>query len=71
MFLNYAVLTISSGSMVDRGFEIGDRILVKKVPVESLEVGDFIAFFDYADPECLTPDLVTPTLKPTPNQQPM
>ncbi len=64
MFLNYAVLTISSGSMVDRGFEIGEQILVKKVAIESLEVGDYIAFFDYVDPKCQEPQNVTTNLKP-------
>ena len=66
MFLNYAVLTVSSGSMVDRGFEVGDQVLVKRVPAETLEVGDYIAFFDFVDPDCKTPDAVTSTLKPYP-----
>ena len=64
MFLNYAVLTVSSGSMVDRGFEVGDQVLVKRVPAETLEVGDFIAFFDYEDPNCSSPESVTASLTP-------
>ena len=64
MFLNHAVLTVSSGSMVDNGFEIGDQILIKKVDSNNYKVGDFVAFFDYEDPNCSSPDMASQTLVP-------
>lgn len=64
MFCNYAMFTIVSGSMVDYGFEIGDKVLVKKEPVEKYKVGDFISFFDYEDPNCSNPSMVSENLVP-------
>ena len=62
MVLNYSVITISSGSMVDAGFNVGDRFVIKKQ--KNYSVGDNIAFFDYVDPNCSNPLYVSNTNKP-------
>ena len=46
-FAGYSFMRISSGSMVKSGFNIGDNIVVKSVDVDTLQVGDFIAFYVY------------------------
>ena len=55
----YTQMEIVSGSMQDAGFYIGDKIFVKAVSADTLEVGDYIAFYQYADPDCPTPAIVT------------
>lgn len=62
MVLNYSVITISSGSMVDAGFNVGEKFVIKKETDYS--VGDNIAFFDYVDPNCSSPLFVSITNKP-------
>ncbi len=43
----YSNLTISSGSMVESGFEVGDIAVVRKVDTNTLKSGDIIAFYTY------------------------
>ena len=42
-------MRISSGSMEESGFDVGDNIVVKAVDVNTLRVGDNIAFYVYKD----------------------
>lgn len=43
----YNNLTISSGSMVASGFEVGDTVIVRSVDTSTLKEGDIIAFYSY------------------------
>jgi len=64
MVFNYSLLTISSGSMKDAGFDVGDRVFIKKTNPKNYTTGDIIAFYDYVDPFCLNPYQVTNDNKP-------
>lgn len=64
----YTQMEIISGSMQDAGFFIGDKIFVKTTNPEDLEVGDYIAFYQYSDPEC--PTLSTVSAMNTPRSKP-
>lgn len=64
MFFNYALITVSSGSMIDAGFEIGSRAFIKRTNASNYDIGDYIAFFDFVDPNCKDPSEVTETNKP-------
>ena len=55
----YTQIQILSGSMQDAGFHIGDECFVKSENASNLKEGDFIAFFQFADLNCSTPDKVT------------
>ena len=46
-FAGYANLTVTSGSMVKSGFNIGDTVIVKTVDTKTLHEGDMIAFYVY------------------------
>lgn len=48
-FAGYSLMRISSGSMEESGFDVGDNIVVKAVDVNTLRVGDNIAFYVYKD----------------------
>ena len=69
MVFGYALITISSGSMKDAGFEIGDKAFIKTNKIENYKIGDYIAFFDYADPDCLNHNYVTKDNKPSKKAQ--
>lgn len=50
MIAGYSLIKISSGSMRDYGFEIGDFAMIKQQKsIEDYQVGDFIAFFECVD----------------------
>lgn len=61
----YAMIKIISGSMQDAGFKIGDTAFIKSKNVKDYQVGDYIAFYDYVDPNCPTPPMVANGQKPT------
>ena len=61
----YAMIRIISGSMQDAGFQIGDTVFIKSKNVKDYQVGDYIAFYDYVDPNCPTPPTVANGQKPT------
>jgi len=65
MVFGYALITISSGSMKDAGFEIGDKAFIKENKIENYKKGDYIAFFDYVDPNCSNPESVTKETVPS------
>ena len=44
-----SVVKVMSGSMVERGFEVGDVVFVKKTDVATLKVGDVVAFYKQFD----------------------
>lgn len=46
----YSVVRVKTGSMVEKGFKIGDVVFVKKTSKEELKVGDIVAFYKYYDP---------------------
>lgn len=64
MVYNYSLLTICSGSMENSGFDIGERVFIKKTNPKNYKTGDIIAFYDYVDPFCLNPYQVTDNNKP-------
>ncbi len=64
----YTQMEIVSGSMQDAGFYIGDKIFVKAINAQDLRVGDYIAFYQYSDPECPTLSIVS--TKNTPRSKP-
>lgn len=64
----YTQMEIVSGSMQDAGFYIGDKIFVKTTNPKDLEVGDYIAFYQYSDPKC--PTLSTVSVGNTPRSKP-
>lgn len=50
MIAGYSLVKISSGSMRDYGFEIGDFAMIKKQKsIDDYKVGDYIAFFECVD----------------------
>ena len=65
MVFGYAMINIVSGSMQDAGFPIGSTAFIKASSAEDYEVGDYIAFFDYVDPNCSKPPTVANGVKPT------
>lgn len=65
MVFGYAMITVVSGSMQDAGFNVGDSAFIKQVDTSQLELGDYIAFFDYVDPDHPTPATVANGKKPT------
>lgn len=44
-----SVVKVMSGSMVERGFEVGDVVFVKKTDTATLKVGDVVAFYKQFD----------------------
>ena len=46
----YSIAVIQTGSMIDGGFNIGDKVLVKVPNTDNLRVGDIIVFYKYLDP---------------------
>ena len=60
----YTQMEIISGSMQDAGFFIGDKIFVKTTNPKDLKIGDYIAFYQYADPKCPTLSIVSATNTP-------
>lgn len=65
MVFGYAMITVVSGSMQDAGFNVGDSAFIRQVAASELELGDYIAFFDYVDPDHPTPATVANGKKPT------
>lgn len=63
----YSMVIISSGSMKDSGFEVGTKTFIKSQPIDNYEVGDYIAFYDYVDPNCQTPPTIANGITPTDN----
>ncbi len=65
----YTQMRIISGSMQDAGFRIGDEFFVKSTNTDELQVGDYIAFYQFKDPNCSIPSMVTeenyPTARPS------
>lgn len=50
MIVGYSLVKISSGSMRDYGFEIGDFAMIKQQKsIDDYKVGDYIAFFECVD----------------------
>ena len=50
MIAGYSLIKISSGSMRDYGFEIGDFAMIKQQKsIDGYKVGDYIAFFECVD----------------------
>lgn len=50
MIAGYSLVKISSGSMQDYGFEIGDFAMIKQQKsIDDYKVGDYIAFFECVD----------------------
>ena len=50
MIAGYGLVKISSGSMRDYGFEIGDFAMIKQQKsIDDYKVGDYIAFFECVD----------------------
>lgn len=50
MIAGYSLVKISSGSMRDYGFEIGDFAMIKQQKsIDDYKVGDYIAFFECVD----------------------
>lgn len=45
----FSVVKVLSESMVERGFEVGDVVFVKKTDVATLKVGDVVAFYKHVD----------------------
>lgn len=68
MVFDYAMVVISSGSMKDAGFDVGTKAFIKSQPIEEYQVGDYIAFYDYIDPNCPTPPTVANGVTPTDSQ---
>lgn len=60
----YTQIQIISGSMQDAGFKIGETYYVKSQDPATLQVGDYIAFFQDYDPNCSSPSMVTPSNRP-------
>ena len=62
-------MRIVSGSMQDAGFRIGDEFFVRSTNPDELQIGDYIAFYQFKDPDCSIPSMVTeenyPTARPT------
>ncbi|MBQ8908785.1 MAG: hypothetical protein IJY90_00635 [Clostridia bacterium] len=46
-FAGYSFMEVISPSMVDAGFDIGSKVVIRKVDPKSLDVGDKIAFYRY------------------------
>ncbi len=65
MVFDYAMVVISSRSMKDAGFDVGTKAFIKSQPIEEYQVGDYIAFYDYVDPNCPTPPTVANGVTPT------
>lgn len=61
------MITVVSGSMRDAGFEVGDKAFIKQTAANELAVGDYIAFFDYVDPDHPRPSTIANGEKPTSN----
>lgn len=61
------MITVVSRSMRDAGFEVGDKAFIKQVAANELAVGDYIAFFDYVDPDRPRPSTIANGEKPTSN----
>lgn len=65
----YTQVEVISSSMEDAGFSIGSKCFVKSENPNSLKKGDIIAFFQFADPKCFVPSMVSennfPQAKPT------
>lgn len=61
----YTQMRIISGSMQDAGFRIGDEFFVKATNTDELEIGDYIAFYQFKDLNCSTPSMVTKETYPT------
>lgn len=47
-FAGFSTMRVSSGSMVNSGFNIGDTIVVKTVDTHTLKPNDVIAFYTYS-----------------------
>ncbi len=47
MFAGHSITRISSGSMINSGFEIGDIAIVQKTNTKSLKKGDIIAYYRF------------------------
>ena len=62
MAFGFSIISISSESMLNSGFDVGDKAFVRRV--DNYKVGDFVVFFDYVDPNCSSPEKVTPDLVP-------
>lgn len=69
MVFGYAMITVVSGSMVDAGFEVGDSAFIKQVGAREVEVGDYVAFFDYVDPNHSRPATIANGERPTSTPQ--
>lgn len=48
-FAGYSLMHISSGSMTESGFNVGDNIVVRAVDTNTLRIGDNIAFYVYEE----------------------
>ncbi len=49
-FFGYSLVNILSSSMKSQGFLKGDTVITKSAGVETIELGDIIAFYNYRDP---------------------
>ena len=67
MVFGYAMITVVSGSMRDAGFEVGDKAFIKQTDASELEIGDYIAFFDFVDPAHPRPATIANGERPTSN----
>ena len=64
----YTQIQVVSGSMVSAGFNVGDKCFVKSTNPDELQKGDYIAFFQFADPDCSSHAQVT--IKNRPDAKP-
>lgn len=55
----YTQVEIASASMESAGFDVGSKCFVKSENPQNLAEGDIIAFFQFADPNCSVPGMVT------------
>ena len=65
MIFGYSLIFVSSESMVDAGFNVKQREFIKECKADNYKIGDFIAFYDFVDPKCDSPDKVTNDLEPS------
>ncbi len=65
MVFGYGMINIVSGSMVNAGFKVGDSAFIKQNDPSEYNKGDYIAFYDYVDPNCKTPPTVANGVQPS------
>ena len=50
-FFGVSLVNVLTGSMIDEGFLKGDTVITSSASVETVELGDVIAFYNYRDPK--------------------